>query len=396
METRDLLLAFGLAASAAQAYPAYDKSAEEAIKRGDKVLLHFHAEWCPTCKRQEKVLQGLEKDPLLKSVRLYKVDYDKEDALKERLKVRSQSTLVAFRNGKETGRLLSKTSEDDFRAFFRSAFDDGKLADALTALRTAKGAPTTAEGDLKSLAKVGAKAADAAVDAKLLRRGPVLLQVASGVEVFDVAVREAYARKLPAFAQLGVRVLDATPAAARALGVPAGAGASFLVGKDRTIHFAAADLDPSKRAEPEAVLDAVRRRELPTRLTPEQYKVTQEAGTEPPFQNAYWNNKKPGIYVDVVSGEPLFSSVDKFDSGTGWPSFTRPIEKVEEKTDSAYGMKRTEVISASGSHLGHVFDDGPSDKGGLRYCINSAALRFVPVGELESEGYGDYAKLFKK
>ncbi len=137
-------------------------------------------------------------------------------------------------------------------------------------------------------------------------------------------------------------------------------------------------------------------RELRSALTPEQYRVTQECGTEPPFRNAHWDNHAPGIYVDVVSGEPLFSSLDKFDSGTGWPSFTRPLEpNVLERTDGSHGMTRTEVRSKGGdSHLGHLFEDGPRDRGGLRYCINSASLRFVPASRLEAEGYGEYARLF--
>jgi peptide-methionine (R)-S-oxide reductase len=129
------------------------------------------------------------------------------------------------------------------------------------------------------------------------------------------------------------------------------------------------------------------------KLTPEQYRVTQEEGTEPAFRNEFWNNHEAGIYVDVVSGEPLFSSADKFDSGTGWPSFTKPLEKtnVTEKSDTQFGMTRTEVRSAHGqSHLGHVFNDGPRDKGGMRYCINSASLRFVPKDKMEAEGYGAY------
>jgi methionine-R-sulfoxide reductase len=137
--------------------------------------------------------------------------------------------------------------------------------------------------------------------------------------------------------------------------------------------------------------------EAVSRLSPEQYRVTQCDGTEPPFDNDYWDNKEPGIYVDVVSGEPLFASVNKFDSGSGWPSFTRPIEpeNVVENTDSSHGMIRTEVRSSHGdSHLGHVFPDGPREEGGLRYCINSASLRFIPLDELESEGYGVYRKLF--
>ncbi len=137
--------------------------------------------------------------------------------------------------------------------------------------------------------------------------------------------------------------------------------------------------------------------QLKKKLSPEQYQVTQQCGTERAFTGAYWDNHEPGIYVDVVTGEPLFSSADKFDSGTGWPSFTKPIETghVVEKKDVSYGMVRTEVKSKSGdSHLGHVFDDGPRDKGGLRYCINSASLRFIPAAKLEAEGYGQFAKMF--
>ena len=132
-------------------------------------------------------------------------------------------------------------------------------------------------------------------------------------------------------------------------------------------------------------------------LTPEQFAVTQQDATEPAFRNEFWDNHEDGIYVDVVSGEPLFSSTDKYDSGSGWPSFTRPIEPANlvKKTDRSFWSVRTEVRSANGdSHLGHLFDDGPVQDGGLRYCINSAALRFVPVDELEAQGYGDYLPLF--
>jgi peptide-methionine (R)-S-oxide reductase len=142
------------------------------------------------------------------------------------------------------------------------------------------------------------------------------------------------------------------------------------------------------RKDPEAI----------TRLTREQYQVTQQDATEPAFRNEFWDNHEPGLYVDVVSGEPLFASVNKYDSQSGWPSFTVPVEpgNVVELQDATYGMVRTEVRSAHGdSHLGHVFPDGPRDQGGLRYCINSAALRFIPVSDLEGEGYGEYRKLFE-
>ncbi|MFG1792551.1 peptide-methionine (R)-S-oxide reductase MsrB [Nocardia sp. NPDC049149] len=134
-------------------------------------------------------------------------------------------------------------------------------------------------------------------------------------------------------------------------------------------------------------------------LSPEQYRVTQENGTERAFTGEYWDNHEPGLYVDVVSGEPLFASVDKFDSGSGWPSFTKPVdaENVVQKRDFSHLMIRTEVRSAhGGSHLGHVFTDGPRAEGGLRYCINSAALRFVHLDALEAEGYGQYKALFMK
>lgn len=143
------------------------------------------------------------------------------------------------------------------------------------------------------------------------------------------------------------------------------------------------------RKDPEAV----------AKLTPDQFAVTQQDATERAFTGEFWDKKEPGIYVDVVSGEPLFSSLDKYESHSGWPSFTKPLEvtHVVEKSDSSHGMARTEVRSThADSHLGHVFPDGPPDAGGMRYCINSASLRFIPADRLEEEGYGEYAKQFEE
>lgn len=174
---------------------------------------------------------------------------------------------------------------------------------------------------------------------------------------------------------------------------PSSAGA-----KQATVARSGAAYTPVMNPDTEPRFQKPSDRELRERLTPIQYQVTQHEGTERAFTGEYWNHDEDGIYVDVVSGEPLFSSLDKYDAGCGWPSFTRPIPDVtlRENTDYKIGYARTEVRSAGAdSHLGHVFPDGPREHGGLRYCINSAALRFVPLGELEAQGYGAYLSLFR-
>ncbi|MDB5037030.1 MAG: putative exported protein [Bacteriovoracaceae bacterium] len=469
------LISLFSALSSVFAHEAYSQSAfTQAKKENAKILFHFHADWCPTCIQQAKTLEALKADPDLKDVRIFRVDFDKENALKHEFKVTAQSTFIALRGGQEIGRSTGKTSEKDLSEFFKASFADENLKMKLDNLKKEAATKMPAEklkvieASIEKLrsSKITSKAmkeGDTAPNfqlknikgktvslSDLIKRGPIALTFYRGgwCPYCNLQLRE-FQKKLSLFNALGAQVVAVSPEkpseealtakkdslefvvlsdehdkvaksfglsynvdsdlkkAYKDFGVDLGKNqgnedwnlpvpATYLIGKDRKIYYSFVDVDYRNRAEPTDILKAIREKELKARLTSEEYKVAVEGGTELPFQNRYYHSTEAGIYVDIISNEPLFSSLDKFDSGTGWPSFTKPIEQkqVDEKNDSSFGMSRTEITSATGSHLGHVFNDGPADRGGLRYCINSASLRFIPVKDLEAEGYPEYVKMF--
>jgi len=437
----------------------------KAQSENSKILLHFYAEWCPTCVRQTKTIDSLKADPSLTGVNIFRVDFDSQADLKKAFQITTPSTFVALKGREELGRSNGKTSEKDLKEFIAASFSERKgdsdkkipaekqnqIEAAIQKLRSSKLlSQALKEGETAPDFELKDDKGKSVKLYQLLQRGPVVLSFYRGgwCPYCNLQLRE-YQQKISLYKALGAQVVAISPdkpdleiktakenelkfsvlsdennRVAKSFGIAYAleedlktiykdlginleaaqgnrewtlpAPATFVIGKDKKIYFAFVDADYRKRAETTQILKAIREKELRARLSAEEYAVAVEGKTERAFHNRYWDKKEPGIYVDIVSGEPLFSSLDKFDSGTGWPSFTKPIEvkKINEKEDSSFGMRRTEVESAAGSHLGHVFNDGPADKGGMRYCIYSASLKFISLKNLDTEGYGEYEKDF--